>query len=208
MSEDRRRPSPPVSVSTQLHWRCWALKKRQLTRRTPLFSWQGITRHFNCLWSSFTLTTTSCQQKVVHLISVIGVVFSILFHVFVREPTHVQTMQYRETLGSDHFGGQRATIFRERAGSCYSVNVAEFGSNKNISKIDKIIINKQSQREQGFTSGTRRRSRVEHWTQQSEDMVRLAQVNQFLENVSHIHDVPALCQHHSSLYSPVFTGKP
>ena len=76
----------------------------------------------------------------VHLISVIGVIFSILFHLFVREPSHVKTMQYRESLGSDHFEGQRAAIFRERAGSCYSVNVAGFGSNKNISKIDKIMI--------------------------------------------------------------------
>lgn len=76
----------------------------------------------------------------VHLISVIGVIFSILFHLFVREPSHLKTMQYRVSLGSDHFDGQKAAIYRERASSCYSVNLSEFGSHKNMSQIDKIIV--------------------------------------------------------------------
>ena len=76
----------------------------------------------------------------VHLISVIGVIFSILFHIFVREPSYGETLEYRASLGSDHFQDQKEAIYRERASSCYSVNLSEFGSNKNMSKIDKILI--------------------------------------------------------------------
>lgn len=83
-------------------------------------------------------------QKVVHLISVIGVIFSILFHIFVQEPSYGKTLQYRKSLGNDHFENQKTDIYRERASSCYSVNLSEFGSHKNISQIDKIIISNKA----------------------------------------------------------------
>ena len=73
----------------------------------------------------------------VHLISVIGIVFSILFHIFVREGSYEETLELRQALGNDDFEERQSVVFRERAGSCYSVNISEFGSNKNMNKTDK-----------------------------------------------------------------------
>ncbi|CAG2109421.1 unnamed protein product [Medioppia subpectinata] len=82
----------------------------------------------------------------VHLISVIGVIFSILFHIFVREPSYLQTLHMRQALGMDHFDCQKTAVFRERASSCYSVNLSEFGSNKNMSKFDQILYQNRLQK--------------------------------------------------------------
>ncbi len=76
----------------------------------------------------------------VHLISVIGVIFSILFHIFVREPSFEETLKLRQALGDNDFDDKKSAIFRERAGSCYSVNLSEFGSNKNIGKTDNTLL--------------------------------------------------------------------
>jgi hypothetical protein len=77
---------------------------------------------------------------VVHLISVIGIIFSILFHIFVREPSFEETLQSRQVLEDNDFDDKKLAIFRERAGSCYSVNLSEFGSNKNIGKTDNTLL--------------------------------------------------------------------
>jgi len=80
------------------------------------------------------------QQKVVHLISVIGIIFSILFHIFVREPSYEETLQLRQALEDDQLEDQQTVVYRERAGSCYSTNLSEFGSNKNLGKTDKNLL--------------------------------------------------------------------
>lgn len=68
-----------------------------------------------------------------HLITVIGIIFSALFHIFVREPNYQQTLQQRQISG-ESFKDNQSSVYREKVGSCYSINIAEFGSNKNIDK--------------------------------------------------------------------------
>lgn len=67
----------------------------------------------------------------VHLISVIGIIFSILFHMFVREPSYDETIRRRLSLSEVNVD-DKLSVYKTRALSGTSLNASEFGSKQNL----------------------------------------------------------------------------